>query len=144
MLHLSFRFLPACFALMLVACSGLNEEAARKFQAEMDGYVGRPVDVLILARGVPTATAELSAGGRVLEYTSSRTSVSGGYSYLTYTPVYVPNNSGGGTWISVPTHQTAPIHSTERRCRLSFQVSAANIVLNWRADGNDCLAQARH
>lgn len=129
--------------LLLAACSAMNEEAARKFQAEMDGYVGRPVDELILARGVPTATAELSSGGRVLEYTHSRTSVSGGYSYLTYTQVYVPNNSGGGTWVSVPSHQTSPIHSTEQHCRLTFQVSAANIVLNWRADGNDCLSQAR-
>lgn len=141
--RLFLRSALTCATLLLAGCSALNEEAARKFQAEMDGYVGRPVDELILARGVPTATAELTAGGRLLEYSSNRTSVSGGYSYLTYTPVYVPNNSGGGTWISVPSHQTAPIHSMELRCRLTFQVSAANVVLNWRADGNDCLAQGR-
>ncbi len=137
------RSLLACTALILAGCSALNEEATRKFQAEMDGYVGRPVDELILARGVPTATAELSAGGRVLEYSSRRTSVSGGHSYLSYTPVYVPNNSGGGTWVSVPSYQSAPVHSMEWRCKLTFQVSPANTVLNWRAEGNDCQNQGR-
>lgn len=131
------------FAAVLAGCAATNEEATRKFQAEMDGYVGRPVDELILARGVPTASATLSNGGKVLEYSSSRTSVSGGYSYLTYTPVFVPNSTGGGTWISVPSHQTAPIHSMELRCKLTFQVAPDHKVLNWRAEGNDCLSLAR-
>lgn len=130
-------------AALLAGCASYNEEAARAFQAEMDGYVGGSVDELILARGVPTATATLSTGGKVLEYSSSRTSVSGGYSYLTYTPVFVPNNSGGGSWISVPSHQTAPIQTMDLRCKLSFQIAADNTVLNWRAEGNDCLAQRR-
>ena len=125
--------------LLLAGCASMNEEAARKFQVEMDGYVGRPVDELILARGVPTATATLSSGGKVLEYVTSRTSISGGYSYLTYTPVFVPNNSGGGTWISVPSHQTAPLHTSERYCKLTFQVAPDSKVLNWKAEGNDCV-----
>ena len=137
------HFIAMLGVLALAGCASLNEEAARKFQAEMDGYVGRSVDELILARGVPTATAALSSGGKVLEYTSQRSSVSGGYSYLTYTPVFVPNSSGGGTWISVPSNQTAPIHTSEWRCKLTFQISADNKVLNWRAEGNDCLAQAK-
>ena len=111
------RFITVLASLALAGCAAMNEEAARKFQAEMDGYVGRSVDELILARGVPTATAALSSGGKVLEYTSSRSSVSGGYSYLTYTPVFVPNSSGGGTWVSVPSHQTAPIYTSEWRCK---------------------------
>lgn len=129
--------------LALAGCASMNEEAARKFQAEMDGYVGKSVDELILARGVPTATAALSSGGKVLEYSTSSTSISGGYSYLTYTPVFVPNSSGGGTWISVPSHQTAPIHTFERNCKLTFQVSPDNKVLNWKAEGNDCVVLAK-
>ena len=129
--------------LALAGCASMNEEATRKFQAEMDSYVGKSVDELILARGVPTATAALSSGGKVLEYSTSSTSISGGYSYLTYTPVFVPNSSGGGTWISVPSHQTAPIHTFERYCKLTFQVSPDNKVLNWKAEGNDCMALAK-
>lgn len=131
------------FSALLAGCASMNEEAARRFQAEMDGYVGKPVDELILARGVPTASATLSSGGKVLEYSSSRTSVSGGYSYLSYTPVFVPSSTGGGTWISVPTHQTAPIQSMELRCKLTFQIAPDQKVLNWRAEGNDCLAMVR-
>lgn len=137
------RTITLLAGLALAGCTAMNEEAARKLQAEMDGYVGRSVDELILARGVPTASATLSTGGRVLEYLSSRTSISGGYSYLTYTPVFVPNSSGGGAWISVPSHQTAPLRTAERRCKLTFEVSAAGLVLNWRAEGDDCLTQAR-
>jgi hypothetical protein len=125
-------------SLVLAGCASMNEEVARQFQAEMDGYVGRSVDELILARGVPTASAPLSTGGQVLEYSKSQTSISGGNSYATYTPVFVPNSSGGGTWISVPSHQTSPIHTSERSCKLTFQVSADNTVLNWKAEGNDC------
>jgi len=130
-------------SLLLAGCVSMNEEAVRQFQAEMDGYVGRSADELILARGVPTATAPLSTGGKVLEYSKSRTSISGGNSYTTYTPVFVPNTSGGGTWISVPSHQTVPIHSYERSCKLTFQVSTENIVLNWKAEGNECRAVSR-
>lgn len=131
------------FSALLAGCASMNEEAARRFQAEMDGYVGKPVDELILARGVPSASATLSSGGKVLEYSSSRTSVSGGYAYLSYTPVFVPNSTGGGTWISVPTQQTAPIQSMELRYKLTFQITPDQKVLNWRAEGNDCLAMVR-
>jgi len=130
-------------SLVLAGCASMNEEVARQFRAEMDGYVGRSVDELILARGVPTATAPLSTGGKVLEYSKSRTSISGGTSYITYTPVFVPNTSGGGTWVSVPSHQTSPIYTSERSCRLTFQVSADNTVLNWKAEGNDCRPLSR-
>ena len=130
-------------SLVLAGCASMNEEAARKFQAEMDGYVGRSADELILARGVPTASAPLSTGGKLLEYSKSRTSISGGGSYTTYTPVFVPNTSGGGTWISVPSQQTVPIHSSERGCKLTFQVSTDNIVLNWKAEGNECRAVSK-
>jgi hypothetical protein len=129
--------------LVLAGCASMNEEAVRQFQSEMDGYVGRSADELILARGVPTATAPLSTGGKVLEYSKSRTDISGGNSYTTYTPVFVPNASGGGTWISVPSHQTVPIYSYERSCKLTFQVSTDNIVLNWKAEGNECRAVSR-
>lgn len=136
--------LIAVLALLVMAgCASTNEEAIRKFQTEMDGYVGKSVDELILVRGVPTATATLSSGGKVLEYSTQRSSVSGGYSYLTYTPVFVPNSSGGGTWISVPSHETAPISTSEWRCKLTFQISVDHKVLNWRAEGNDCLSQAK-
>lgn len=129
--------------LALAGCASTNEEEARQFQAEMDGYVGRSVDELVLARGVPTALAPLSTGGKVLEYSKSTTRISGGHSYTTYTPIFVPNTSGGGTWVSVPSQQSAPIHTSERSCKLTFQVSADNIVLNWKAEGNDCRPRSR-
>jgi hypothetical protein len=139
----ALRTMATASALAFAGCASMNEEATRQFQAEMDGYVGRSADELVLARGVPTASAPLSTGGKVLEYSKSRTSISGGQSYTTYTPVFVPNASGGGAWISVPSHQTVPIHTTERGCKLTFQVSADNTVLNWKAEGNECRALPR-
>lgn len=131
------------WSVLLAGCASMNDEVARQFQAEMDGYVGRSADELILARGVPTASAPLSSGDKVLEYSKSRTTISGGHPYITYNPVFVPNPSGGGTWISVPSQQTSPIHASERSCKLTFQVSADNTVLNWKAEGNDCRPVSR-
>ena len=41
--------------LALAGCASMNEDEARAFQAEMDGYVGKSVEALIQARGAPTA-----------------------------------------------------------------------------------------
>jgi hypothetical protein len=143
LLRAALRNIALVCSLVLVGCASMNEETLRQFRAEMDGYVGRSADELILSRGVPTASVALSTGAKVLEYSTSRTSISGGTSYATYTPVFVPNASGGGTWISVPSHQSSPIHTSERSCKLTFQVSSDNTVLNWKAEGNDCRPVAR-
>jgi hypothetical protein len=127
------------FALALAGCSSLKrEEAAARFQAEMDGFIGQSSDDLILARGVPTGTAILTNGTKVLEYAKSRTETVGGGSYTVNNPVFIPRPGGAGSWIYVPSQQNQPVQSWEVRCKLLFHVSADNKVLSWKAEGNGC------
>lgn len=139
MRHNAFPAMTLVFVLALAGCSTLNrEEAAARFQAAMDGFIGKSSDELILARGVPTGTALLTTGDKVLEYSRSRTETVGGGSYTINSPVFVPRPGGTGTWINVPTQQTQAVQSWEVRCKLLFHVSADNKVLSWKAEGNSC------
>lgn len=125
-------------ALLLTGCGAAKKREA-SFQTEMNGYVGNSADALIRSRGVPTSTATLSDGGRVLEYSKSRTVVSGGGSFTVNKSVYVPSSTGGvGTWVSVPQQQAVPVSSRDESCKLIFEISADNLVMGWKSEGRDC------
>lgn len=127
------------FVLALAACnSAQRKEAAARFQAEMDGFIGKSSDELILAKGVPTGAATLTTGDKVLEYSKSRIETVGGGSYTVNNPVFVSRPGGTGSWIYVPSQQTQPVQSWEVSCKLIFQVSPDNKVLSWKAEGNGC------
>lgn len=121
------------------AISGCGIVAKRKeaFVAEMDSYVGRSIDEVIKTRGVPTGTAPLSNGGKVVEYSSSKMITSGGGSYTTYESLYIPGTNGG-KWAQVPVQNSTPITTSEARCKLLFTVSKDGLVENWKAEGNRC------
>lgn len=121
---------------VLTGC-GIAEKRRDAFQTELSSFVGRPADEVIKARGVPTATATLSSGGKVLEYSTSKTVTSGGGSHVTYQSVYRSNSQGGG-YIQVPVTQVDPISTTELRCKLLFVVSRDGFVDSWKAEGNNC------
>lgn len=126
-------------ALVLAGCNSMQKkEAAARFVAEMDGFVGKSTDAVILVKGVPTGTAILTTGDKVLEYSKSRTETAGGGSYTVNNPVFVPRPGGAGSWIYVPSQQTQAIQSWEVSCKLIFHVSPDNKVLSWKAEGNAC------
>lgn len=129
----------AILALVTVALAGCGVAAKRKeaFTAEMDSYLGQSLDEVIKAKGVPTATADLSNGGKVVEYSSSKMITSGGGSFTTYKSVYLPGPNGG-TWTQVPVQNNTPISTSEARCKLLFTVSKDGLVENWKAEGNRC------
>lgn len=125
--------------LAVIALGGCGIAAKRKeaFTAQMDSYIGQSLDEVIKAKGVPTATADLSNGGKVVEYSSSKMITSGGGSYTSYRSVYLPGPNGG-TWTQVPVQNNMPIDTTEARCKLLFTVSKENKVESWKAEGNRC------
>lgn len=137
--HRPLLVLMLSSAAILSGCGiAQRQEAEKAFQLEMEGYVGRSADEILMARGVPTSTAELSNGGRVLEYSSNRSVTSGGGSYTVNKPVYIPDPSGPGRWVNVPTQSTNPVHTRQKQCKLIFVVLPENVVQSWKADGNDC------
>jgi hypothetical protein len=130
-----------CLAFVLVLFSvsacGMAEKRAAEFADQMDAFVGRSIDEVIKANGVPTGTAALSNGGRVVEYSKSKLVTSGGGTVTTFQNVYVPGPSGG-SWTTVPVQQAVPISMSERNCKVLFTVSKDNLVENWKAVGNSC------
>jgi hypothetical protein len=133
-----FRCTAFLLATAILAACGIAEKKRDAFQAEMSAFVGRSADEVIKAKGVPTATATLSNGGRVLEYYSSKMVTSGGGSHVTYQNVYRTNSLGTGGYTQVPVQQTAPITTTELRCKILFVVSRNGLVDSWKAEGNNC------
>lgn len=124
-------------ATMALAGCGVMEKRKAAFTAELDSYVGKSLDEVIKAKGVPTGTADLSNGGKVVEYSSSKMITGGGGSYTSYESVFVPGPNGGSL-TQVPVQKSRPITTSEARCKLLFTVSKAGIVENWKAEGNSC------
>lgn len=120
---------------MLAGCASLEQRKAA-FARNMDIYVGKTADDLVIAEGPPSSTFRLSSGGQVFEYFKTRTVLHGG-SYTVMQPVFVPG-ANGGSWVSVPAQQSLPVSSSEYSCKLLFRISAKNMVESWSARGNDC------
>ena len=131
------RITVLVLALLLAGCVSLAERR-QQFTQAMDSWVGRSADELISSRGPPTNSASLSTGGRVLEYARSALVTSGGGTYTTVVPVFVPNPAGGGRYVGVPSQQAVPVVTSEMNCRILFRVSPANRVESWSAEGNAC------
>lgn len=125
------------FLLLILYGCGSLEKRRDTFAAQMDAFVGQSIDEVIKVKGVPTGTADLVSGGRVVEYAKSKMVTSGGGTYTTYRSVYVPN-AYGGSYISVPVIQTVPVSTSEANCKVLITVSKDNLVENWKAEGNNC------
>jgi hypothetical protein len=131
------RWLAFVLLLLSLSACGTSEKRAAEFAAQLDAFVGQSIDEVIKANGVPTGTAALSSGGRVVEYSKSKLVTSGGGAVTTFQNVYVPGPSGG-SWTTVPVQTAVPISMSERNCKILFTVSKDNLVENWKAVGNSC------
>lgn len=123
---------------LLVACgSAKRDERRAAFELKLNSFIGQSIDAVIQARGVPSATASLTTGGRVIEYSQSRLETSGGGSYTTYTSVYTPGPNGG-TITQIPIQNHTAISTYEANCKILFSVSSTNVVESWKSEGNNC------
>ena len=111
---------------LLAACA--TEEHYNRMLA---GWVGRPLDDLMIQWGPPDKTATLSRGGKVIEYDRRRTVTTGGYTR--YEPVRTDDET---IWIPVE----VPGRERHLRCATRFVISPADIIESWSHDGNDCVA----
>lgn len=130
----TFTLLSLSLSLLVSACtpSQIRREA---YAEKMQLWVGKSADDLIVSLGPPTRAADLSTGGRVLEYSDDRTTVSGGGTQTVYTRTYVPSSN---TWVTIPQQQATPVTTQRRICRTLVQVSPANVITSVTAEGNGC------
>ncbi len=132
--------LCAALSLALPGCvTQRMKERQAKFEAKNNQLIGKTYDDLIRGSGVPSGEAKLTDGGRIVEYLTSQTTISGGGSYPVTVSTYVPNQNGmGGFWVYSEGERSIPITSSTYYCKLDFTVSAQNIIQSWRAEGNHC------
>lgn len=123
--------------LAFVGCKTM-EQRKTEFAENTDRFIGKNADDLVIAKGPPSNTYTLSTGGKVFEYSKSAMVTRGGGSTTVMKSTYVPNSSGYGSWVQVPTQQANPVYSREQSCKILFQVSPANIIDSWKAEGNAC------
>lgn len=122
---------------VLTGCA-TSEQRRAAFAGSLDAWIGKTSDQLVLARGLPTSTYELSTKKRILEYLRRETVTRGGGTYTTSTPVLVPDGNGGGRWVSVPQQHVDPVFTATFTCKVTFIVTAAGLVESWKSEGDDC------
>lgn len=134
-------FISICLASLFVlsGCATQSlEERKRMFMDENEAFIGKTYDELVKGKGVPTGTANLTDGSKLVEYYNAQIEISGGGSYTFPTTTYVRNATGGGTWVYVEQMQSIPVRSWNKICRIDFIVSPKNAVESWKYDGKGC------
>lgn len=126
-------------ALLLSGCDTLKiKEREQAFVDENNAYVSKTFDELVKGKGVPTGTATLSDGSKVVEYYHAQIEISGGGSYTFPAATYVENSAGGRTWIYIDQMRSLPMRSWNKICKIDFLVSSKNVVESWKYDGKGC------
>lgn len=135
------KLLPVGIAvlLLLAGCGSFSvKERQKAFADENEVYVGKTFDDLVKGKGVPTGTATLSDGSKVVEYYNAQVEISGGGSYPYPVSTYVRNRDGTGSWVYWEHMHTLPVRSWNKICKIDFVVSAKNIVESWKYEGKGC------
>lgn len=136
-----------CFsvAMLVAACAIPTEE---NYQKVLNFWKGADADLLVLNWGPPDSSHELSDGRKVLQYTYSKTTITGGDTYTVPRTTYGSGSIYGdygriGSYSGTSTAyvtETTPISTTERNCTTRFIVSKDNIIQSWSYEGNWCVA----
>ncbi len=117
------------------------------YEAGLNAFVGRSVDEVVIAYGVPGSTFTLTDGRQVLQYASERTVTSGGDSWTSWDTVRrtrsIREPDGTVRQVvdeqQVPVQRINPIVTRDLRCVLRFVVKADKTVESARWDGNNCV-----
>lgn len=135
----SILIITLALAIALPGCETLStKERHHEFTSENDAYVGHSLDDLIKGKGVPTGTATLTDGSKMVEYYNAQVEISGGGYYPFSTATYHTHTNGTKTWVYMNHMQTIPVRSWNKVCRIDFLVNPQNIVESWKFDGKGC------
>lgn len=112
--------LPAL--LLIGGCQGPTYAA---YQGQVDQWLLKPVDQLVMQWGPPTGSFKLADGNTLMEYNRTVTEVradDGPFMHRRHDPF--------GT----------RIYTVHRVCKTRFVVGTDNIIKSWSSEGNDCVA----
>ncbi len=123
-------------------------ERAAKFENDIKAkFIGKPMDELVLAYGVPQSSYDLSDGRKMVQYVDEKHGVTGGNTWMNYDTVYAGSRvvtRQDGSRVAVPIYRSVPVWETEPtyayhlKCTKRFVVDANKIVQDFRWEGNSC------
>lgn len=120
-------------ALLMVGCASTQQRKG-EFTVAMDAWIGKSADDLVLDKGPPTGSFQLSNGQRILEYLEKETVINRSSGFAASTGIV----SGDGSWFFIPRYTFAPDRSTTWTCKVLFTVTPQNIIESWKSQGNNC------
>ena len=135
------KWWAVCAVLAIVGCASPGS----RYQARLDGYVGKPEADLLKDMGPPQRRQSLADGARVLEYSRERVVPYGGRLRAipdgdTKPAPMVDYPSGTYNPAGLMPAQPAA-RDVASACALSFKVDADGTVRSWAAQGEDCRLQ---
>ena len=156
--RLRFLWGVRAFALiMLLAGCVSDEDRGRRAATLLSSWIGASADELIGEFGIPTREYRLAGGGRLIEYFKSRTiNVNTGLAMTPVGPGCSPEydtqatvrTTPGGYKYRATTKKKPCLFSTsallptyaakEVYCKFVFTVSPAEVVIDWKYEGNGC------
>ena len=129
------RIWIAALAVLLASCAS-TEKKRNEFNAAMESWVGKTTDELVVAKGPPSGSYQLSNGDKVLEY-QVRYPESGGGTGVGVSGG-VGGASGGGGWIFMPSIVFSPGSHATSGCKVQFVADPNSRIRSWKATGEDC------
>jgi hypothetical protein len=124
---------------LLLAVAACAQPTVQAYEAQLEQFVGRPVDELAMSWGPPQGTFTMADGNTVMEYSKNE-----GYSSGSGTTVGLGGFSSGGS-VGTGLGLSFPLGGggvEPKQCKTRFIVSPDRIVKSWGHEGNACTAYA--
>lgn len=141
-----------CAAIVALALLSACATTAN-YESVLKSWMGSHVDSLVASWGPPQSSYQLSNGGQVIEYVSSRNVQVGGYTYsapqTTYqsgsVSAYGTGGSAYGTYSGTSTtyvQKQTPTYNVNTWCKTRFTTNSSRIIERWAWQGNNCRAMS--
>lgn len=115
-------------AMVLVLSGCASRE---RYETELQGYVGKPISVVMDSWGYPSGSFEAPNGNLV--YVWDRQS-----QFVSPPTIQTSVFSGHGRGVATGVGFGFGGHSRQLRCQTFFEVDKEKTILMWRLQGNDC------
>jgi hypothetical protein len=115
----------ATAVLLVSALCGCQTPTFENYRAQVDQWLDKPVDDLVLQWGPPQGTFKLGDGNTLMEYVRGRQEIRGGDDWPFAFHRHFPDS---------------PIYSVNYVCKTRFIVTPERYVKSWSWEGNDCVA----
>jgi hypothetical protein len=122
---------------LVTGCTFPTEQAYRD---NVQSWVGRPADSLVMAWGAPDRSYDFSDGTRQLEYERQQTRYIPGPPIYTAMPVRVRDATGHRRTQFVSVRHDMPGHIDVDRCLTRFRVGRDNRIREVSYNGDWCIA----